>query len=67
MDFSGQLYVPVALSPEKETPLPNEKNTFSLPVIKPRTPAHSLVTILTRMSQLLLWCRHNSRVNMNYM
>ena len=36
MDFSGQLYTPVALSLEKETPLPNEKNTFSLPVIEPR-------------------------------
>jgi len=37
MDFSGQLYAPVALSPEKDTPLPIEKNTFSLPVIEPRT------------------------------
>jgi len=37
MDFSGQLYAPVALSPEKTNPLPNEKNTFSHPVIEPRT------------------------------
>jgi len=40
MDFSGQLCAPVALSPEKETPLPTEKNTFSLPVIEPRTFQH---------------------------